>query len=44
MLADRFGRSPEEVENWDAYWFNRAGEFLEGEAIYLNGLKPKNRR
>jgi hypothetical protein len=32
-LAKEYGRSPEEVENWDPYWFNRANTWLEGEAI-----------
>lgn len=32
-IAREYGRSPEEVENWDPYWFNRANTWLEGEAV-----------
>jgi hypothetical protein len=35
-LAEKYGRPPEEVEQWDAYWFERAAEFAQGEAMYMN--------
>lgn len=43
VLAERFGRSPEEVENWDLYWFNRAIEWLEGEGRAMNEKMKKNK-
>lgn len=33
QLAEKYGRSPEEVETWDSYWFDRASILLEAEAI-----------
>jgi hypothetical protein len=33
-LAKEYGRPPEEVEDWDAYWFNRAAVKLRGENIH----------
>ena len=33
QLAEKYGRPPEEVENWDVYWFERAAVLLEGESI-----------
>jgi hypothetical protein len=33
VLAKEFGQPPEAVEKWDAYWFNRAVEYLAGESL-----------
>lgn len=33
VLAKEYGRPPEEVEQWDAYWFERAVLLLEGESL-----------
>jgi hypothetical protein len=34
VLAKEYGQSPETVEQWDAYWFERAAVELRGRAIY----------
>jgi hypothetical protein len=33
QLAEKYGRSPEEVESWDSFWFDRAAVALEAESI-----------
>jgi hypothetical protein len=32
VLAEKYGQSPEQVENWDQYWLNRAALRLEVDA------------
>jgi hypothetical protein len=39
-IAEKYGRPPEEVETWDAYWFNRAVEAHIGEGLN-NARKAK---
>ena len=34
VIAETYGRSPEEVEHWDAYWFERAVAKLRGQTIH----------
>lgn len=34
VLAKEYGQSPQDVENWDVYWFERAALKLEGESIH----------
>lgn len=44
LVAERYGRAPEEVEQWDEYWFNRAVEYLEGEGLHYAKEKPTQRK
>jgi len=32
-IAAKFGRPPEEVEQWDVYWFRRASDYISGQNI-----------
>ena len=38
-LAERYGQSPADVENWDEYWFERAAVEMEGESIHYSKKK-----
>ncbi|MEO8650603.1 MAG: hypothetical protein ABI539_15680 [Acidobacteriota bacterium] len=33
-LAERYGQSPETVENWDEHWYSRACELAAGESLH----------
>lgn len=44
-LAKEYGRPPEEVENWDAFWFNRAADLMDGENLHQSAqMKEMERR
>jgi hypothetical protein len=32
-LAEKYGQSPQDVENWDEFWTVRAVELMEGESL-----------
>lgn len=32
-LAEKYGQSPESVEKWDGYWFNRARTLMIAESM-----------
>lgn len=34
ILAEKYGRSPEEVEQWDSYWLERAYLKAAGESVH----------
>lgn len=34
VLAKEYGQSPQDVENWDTYWLERAALKIEGESIH----------
>ncbi len=33
LLAEKYGQSPGDVENWDEFWFARAAVKLEAEGM-----------
>ena len=36
MIAEKYGQSPNAVEEWEERWFNRAVLMMEGENLYHN--------
>jgi len=44
VLAKEYGQSPEVVENWDEYWFERAAVELHGRSIYERRRDEEERR
>jgi hypothetical protein len=33
QIAEKYHQPPQDVEHWDAYWFERAVELMAGESI-----------
>jgi hypothetical protein len=43
-VAQKYGQAPQDVEKWDEYWFNRAAELDQGEAIHQATQMKKMRK
>ncbi len=41
-LAKEYGQAPQDVENWDEYWTQRAIELMDGES--MNAAAEEKRR
>jgi hypothetical protein len=45
ILAEKYGQSPQEVEQWDEYWLERAALKAAGESLhYDREAKSRSRK
>jgi hypothetical protein len=48
LLAKEYGQAPQDVEDWDQYWLERAALKIEGESIHnireASRAKSKSKR